>query len=253
MSHDPLSISLSIIALLLAGLSLLDNRRRTRLEKTKYIDSQVEKAHRRFEVRINEVIKKEIPDSEPCSIWAVKFVVTNRSDEQAFLEDLVVELGFRRLRPSTKQILLELLSRSEEPVFAMSYSFVTMRLGYSSSGPSWPETSPSWDDFFHTSTRLVNWETEKPIYLTEFDWHRGPGPGEKEVWMLFGKLPTDLGAQLLELGLYLSTIKCYFHTDQGTIPLSESYFEFQTAPDAYIAKFNQLAASSVTKPMPAPQ
>lgn len=179
-------------------------------------------------------------------MWAVKLIITNRSDEPVFLNELIVDLGFRQQHLPAKQFLRELLWPSKRQVFVVHFSLYELGLGFGLVGSPivpMPCIMPDWDDTIHQSTYLVNWETRQPIRFSRRHWHRGPAPGEKEIWMLFGKMPSQLGKHLSQHGLYLATAKCHFYTDQGVITASGSYAIGQGVSDTFIAELNQLAAS----------
>jgi hypothetical protein len=238
---DYASLICSAIAILISLISVYYSRQRVLLEQRKYRELQAEKARHRLEITIDETIKNESPPFEPCNVWAVKFIATNRSGEQVFLKDVGVELSWRRLHPSAKQLLLEALWRSELYGFSLSFRFTEKGLGSKSSGRPIPVVKPLWDELIHTSTYFINWENEQPIRLTQREWYRGPSPGEKEVWMVYGRLPKDVGNSLSEHDLYLATIKCHFHTDQGIITVFGSYPEVQTVPGAFAERLDQIA------------
>ena len=242
---DYISIVVSVIAVFISIGSLWYSRQRVLLEQRKYAELLDEKARCRFDISIDETIKQDVFLHESCIIWAVKFIVANRTDEPVFLDELGVELGFRLRHPSTKQFLRELLWPSEKQAFGLRFQFPALLLNFVGSRTTFPPVQLMSDcyDAIHQSTHLVNWETRQSIRFVRRHWHRGPALGEKEIWMLFGKIPLQLSKHSIQHDLYLATVKCHFHTDRGVMTVSGQFGLGQSVSDTFIAELDQLAAA----------
>lgn len=233
-----LPLAISVLALVVSFLNLL-------LQQRKYAELQAEKTRRRFDISVDETIKQDLPPREPCSMWAVRFLVANRSNESILLDELLVELSFRQIHPTTKEFLLGLLWPSMQQVSGIRFRFAEPTLDFFTTRitPMPMKYMPHFLFWAHQFTHLVNRETREPIRFAPRHWHCGPEPGRKETWMLFGRLPAEIREYLAEQKLYLATIKCHFYTDQGVVTVSGSFALSQNASDTFIAELDQLAAS----------
>lgn len=247
-----LSLIISIVSLLVSYFSMRYSRQRVRLEQRKYEELQSERARRRFDIAVKETIKEEIPKFKPCSIWAIKLIARNRTDEAVLLNGLVVQLSFRqRPRPAKPflRLLVDLVLLPAEPIepdFSLSFELYKPGLSMMWASHLQPMIGmPHWMEFIPRSTYLVNWEARQPIRFDERHWYRGPAAGGKEIWMLFGKLPIDLARQLSQQGLYLKGIECRFYTDSGEVTVSGSYAIGQGVMDEFVAELDQLAQTFI--------
>lgn len=237
-----LSLVISVVALLLNYFSLRYLRQRVLLEQRKYENLQAEMASRRFDITVKETIKEGFPRFKPLSMWAAKIIVTNRTSEPILLNGLVVELNFQQWPKPARSLLRQFIFPSAES--GWSLFFEIYKTGLTETG--WLEVQPvgdisSWCVLIPMSTYLVNWETKQPILFDKRHWHRGPAAGEKEIWMLFGRIPADLSEQLSEHNLHLAAVRLQFYTDSGTVTTSGSFAIGQTVSEDFKAELDQLA------------
>jgi hypothetical protein len=189
-------------------------------------------------ISVSETIKDEMKHpGQPLDIWAAKFVIANRSNEPVYVLKIEVRLSFYLFPCPTStadRLLKYIFGHSPDRRFVCGFRLYEGEATFSSTLPrsvlEIDVEDTGWLGETHYAC-LVNWETREPIYLFEHGEHRGPAPGNKEVWMLLGVFPPKIGYRLAKARLYLSEIGCRFYTDQGKIFVSSSYPVMQTISD----------------------
>ncbi len=221
---DNFPIVLSLTALLFSYKSLEISHERTEIARKQLEEAQTEKAERRLSIVLTDAFKEDdvLDNNIPLEWWALKLLVTNKSEEQVILIKLHIELETRKavnLSPLEKMIQkspLEPFQHSGNIAERKAYAIYdmslhdTQRISTKSVG-----YIPTSDASCFSTANLINWNTREPILFTPLEEKYGPNPGEKQSWLLFGKTTPEFQTFLHQHQLELHRINCTFTTDKG--------------------------------------
>jgi len=230
----------AVLSLLIAVLSLLNERRNMKIAQQVYEDSRSERQERRLQVNFIETFKD---DSEEYDnhLWGAKFLINNKSSEHAYFYSLTIELELNRYPPSYR--FLHLLTRllSEEEKYVLEFQYQGGRI---SASEYLFEPYPNLPMLSAPQTYLVNWETKESVVSasrSDRSQFRMTPPGEKEVWMLFGYLPMSWIKEWKKHNFYLLKLRCIFFTDHGEIILNGKYALGHSLSESFRAILDEIA------------
>jgi hypothetical protein len=155
-------------------------------------------------------------------LWAVMLTVHNETAEQIFFSGLNMKLVFIQsfsAHPFRWSLLYDLSRGSLDIRQYFEYSFTALVPSYI--GQRIVGTIPGvvrMDSY--TSLQEVvafNWETKDPIQFYKNNQMRSPLPGEKEIWILAGKISPEIYENIIENKMKFTSIICKFYTDVGEI------------------------------------
>jgi len=210
---DWISLVISFLALLVSYLSHKATRRWYALDRRKF---EEERDRRRFDISLIEAFKHDGGPSERLRWWGARLRVVNRTAAPIYINRLSFSLVFHKEYSPLSVRLLMFFKRYVKPDMRLSQSYGGSTVS-SISGPL------SFDLWNIGPVFLANWETKEPIRFSHRHPHRGPEPGEKEMWILFGKMPDNAAHRLQKRELLLSKIDCTIYTDEGTIGIVGDY------------------------------
>ncbi|MDO9088018.1 MAG: hypothetical protein Q7U53_17560 [Anaerolineaceae bacterium] len=225
-----LALLISILTLLISILTLLNNREITKLNIQMYSDIQIERNKNKFTITLLEAFKDD-SENRIDGLWGMKFSLKNRGQDIPLINNIYIELIFkRRNKPfDFKNLFLNTLLYEEEYVIGFSYEVSGEEIGRKQvSGKihgSYPRIES--EDLANKTIYLIDWETKEPINLGTLLNRivlKGPNPNERKIWMLFGYIPSNWRItveNLTNYDWYLSKIKSTFIVD-------DEEFVFQT-------------------------
>lgn len=204
-----------------------------------------EKSRHSLNIRIEETQKQQRYPNDPLDFWFVRFLVSNGSDEQIFFSDLYIKLGFLPWRPSSCEVLWNFLTDGPlEPIVGIEFRLDEQQIGAFRNLPCVPilAIDQSQEDKSDKCAYLVNWISKQPIQLAQLNRYVVE-PHAKEIWALYGEPSFKLKDSFLKRGLYLATIECHFHSDQGKRTVSGTFATSQGVSEHLQLELGQIAKS----------
>lgn len=217
METGSLPIVVSLFALFISILSYLNARKATSISFQKYQEEKSERLSKRFAISVYDRFGYEAAylSKGPPHRWGVMLSVANRSEEPVYIYGLQIELRFRQPFSSLdRRILCDLFGSA----FDIRKSFVYKFSLHSESSTMVGSLGVAWSSGIHSSmnaAKLIDWERESPIGVFAEHPHRGPAPGEKELWVLVGIIPEEVSEQLKSQGFRFVSIALRFFSDHG--------------------------------------
>ncbi|WP_420643132.1 hypothetical protein [Candidatus Leptofilum sp.] len=238
---------LTLLALFISYMSLQISNERKEIARRQLEESRLEKAQRRLTITLMEAFKQEnmyvYGSNVPLNWWVLKFILTNNGSEQEIFSELLIEMEMKIAKERT---FTELVFRDTfiEPFINLGalrkYSRYRMYLhdprqisnsavGISTSGVR-----------IFSSAKLVNWSSKEQVLFAPNKEIYGPNPGEKQIWLLFGKTTIEFQRFLAEEMNSLRRIICTFTTDSGKLQIEAKYSRSGTISPDFQAELERL-------------
>ena len=224
-------IIIAALSLVISLLSYINSRKATNLSLEQFRQQEREKELQKFDITLFNTAGVEhfFYSREPTPLWAVKLSLNNKSDEQVIFADIEITLSFRgKYEASWHRNLHQILGPANDPRSQFSFTFSVLSTG-------WCRVEESaMFDYLPLSSELkeglqdvyiMNWETKQPIEFTDFSKSiRGPLPGQKDIWLVFGTFPNWFGKKIEKKNISLINVQLDFFTDHGEINTNIPFF-----------------------------
>lgn len=258
-SPDTISLAaliISIFALIASFLGATAQWRVAKIEEMRHKIEEKKIAGRRVNVRVEKVLKAEIP-IKGLTLWVVRLLVHNNGTSTVFLRNVGITLGFKPTSMESetftafaRSLLESILPNIADMRTYIRYSLaphsVHQRTSLLGRGPTLLDRSTA-DIIYQLGeyTHFVNEDTQEEVVFELQRDHRWLMPGEKANWVLFGIIPEQFKDILQSADVFLSRSEITIITDESSItePISYSYVEL--LPLEYERMFFELHNSFV--------
>lgn len=182
-----------------------------------------------LEVQVRYAFKQDRWNlKEPMQKWGIIFVITNNGPSEILFEKLKVTFVFKE-RPE------DFWSDVEDLLDKRRYSLQISIFPHLPPG-SYSSTKPYLRDFVigseknYFEVKIFNWETMDPINISPLQHYRGPAPGKKEMWLLYGLFPEPMAERMAKHKIYLHAIDTAFYTDKAKISVTKIFSKVGSFP-----------------------